>query len=182
MPTSSILRSSERRIVEASRPVRGSGGPERPPGPFLETMDAMDFTKPSLKLTHAAALTALNAAVEKATELCQPVDIVVVDEGGNVVACVRMDDAKLLSMFTATTKAVSAASHRRPTTEIDAEMAPSLASASGGRLTNMAGGLPIVIAGICVGGIGIGSAPDAEDIAIARAGLAAIGASERMPD
>jgi uncharacterized protein GlcG (DUF336 family) len=142
----------------------------------------MDFTTPTLKLTHHAALTAVNAAVAKAIEIRWHVDIVVVDAGGNVVASVRMDDAKLLSMYTATTKAVSAASHRRPTTEIDAEMAPSLASASGGRLTNMAGGLPIVINGICVGGIGIGSAPDDEDIAIARAGLAAIGAQERMPD
>ena len=141
----------------------------------------MSFTTPTLKLTHHAALTAIHAAVDKALEIGWNVDIVVVDEGGNVVACVRMDGANLLSMFTATTKAQSAASHRRPTTEIDAEMAPSLASASGGRLTNMAGGLPIIVNGICVGGIGIGSAPDEEDVAIARAGLAAIGAEERMP-
>jgi uncharacterized protein GlcG (DUF336 family) len=45
----------------------------------------------------------------------------------------------------------------------------------------MAGGLPIVVDGVCVGGIGVGSAPDAEDVAIARAGLAAIGADDRMP-
>jgi len=124
----------------------------------------------------------LQAAERKAAEIGWHVDIVVVDEGGNVLASLRMDDAKLLSLHTATTKAVSAASHRRPTTEIDAVMAPSLASASGGRLTNMAGGLPIVIEGVCVGGIGIGSAPDEEDVAIARAGLAAVGAAERMPD
>ncbi len=142
----------------------------------------MIFTTPTLKLTHDAALTAIHAAVAKAKEIGWAVDVVVVDDGCNVVACVRMDGAKLLSMFTATTKAASAASHRRPTTEIDADMAPSLASASGGRLTNMAGGLPIVIDGICVGAIGIGSAPDDEDVAIARAGLAAIGAQERMPE
>jgi uncharacterized protein GlcG (DUF336 family) len=141
----------------------------------------MPFTKPSIKLTHLAALRMLDAAIRKADELREAVDIVVVDEGCNVIASVRMDDAKLISMFTATTKASTAASHRRPTTEIDEAMAPSLASASGGRITNMAGGLPIVIDGVCVGGIGVGSAPDAEDIAIARAGLAAIGAEERMP-
>lgn len=141
----------------------------------------MEFTTPTRKLTHHGALTAINAAIAKALELGEPVDIVVVDDGGNVVASVRMDGAKLLSMLTATAKAVSAASHRRPTTEIDPDIAPGLAAASGGRLTNMAGGLPIVIGGICVGGIGIGSAPDAEDVAIARAGLAAIGAEERMP-
>ncbi len=142
----------------------------------------MAVTRPSLKLTHAAALTALAAAVAKAEEIGWHVDIVIVDESGVLLAAVRMDEAKFLSMTTATHKAMSAASHRRPTTEIGGDLAASLALASQGRLTNMAGGLPIVIDGICVGGIGIGSAPDDEDIAIARAGLAAIGAAERMPD
>jgi uncharacterized protein GlcG (DUF336 family) len=141
----------------------------------------MSFTTPTLRLTHRGALAAIQAAVAKADELNEPVDIVVVDEGGNVVACVRMDGAKLLSMKTATAKAVSAASHRRPTTAIDANYAAGLAAASQGWITNMAGGLPIVIGGVCVGGIGVGSSPDAEDVAIARAGLAAIGAEEQMP-
>jgi len=141
----------------------------------------MAFTRPSLKLTHDAALTMLAAAVAKATELGWHVNIVIVDASGAVLASLRMDDAKFLSMHTATTKAISAASHRRPTTAIDAAMARGLALASGGRLTNLAGGLPIVIDGVCVGGIGTGSAPDDEDVAIAMAGLAAIGASARMP-
>ena len=123
----------------------------------------------------------LKAAVAKAIEIDWHVDIVIVDAGGNTVASLLMDDAKLLPMHTATTKAVSAASHRRPSSEIDAAMAPSLAAASGGRLTNMAGGLPIVVEGICVGGIGVGSAPDEEDVAIAMAELAAIGAAARIP-
>ncbi|MBN9433584.1 MAG: heme-binding protein [Bosea sp.] len=139
-------------------------------------------TRPSLKLTHAAALKALTAAVAKAEEIGWHVNVIIVDEGGNLLAAVRMDEAKFLSVATATHKAMSAASHRRPTTEIDAELATSLALASNGKLTNMAGGLPIVIDGVCVGGIGIGSAPDDEDVAIARAGLAALGAAERMPD
>ena len=141
----------------------------------------MSYVKQTLKLTHQAVLAMLNAAAAKAEEIGWHVDIVVVDAGGNVLGSLRMDDAKFLSMHTATTKAVSAASHRRPTTAIDAVLAHSLALASGGRLTNMAGGLPIVVDGVCLGGIGIGSAPDEEDVAIAMAGLAAIGASARMP-
>lgn len=137
------------------------------------------FTSPSIRLTHAGAQAMIAASVAKALEIGYPVDIVIVDEGGNVVACLRMDGAFPLSMKTATAKAMTAASHRRPTTQIDAEMAPSLSRASGGVITQMAGGLPIFIEGHCIGGIGIGSAPDEEDIAIARAGLAAIGAQER---
>lgn len=142
----------------------------------------MSYVKPTIKLTHAAVLTMLGAAAAKAEEIGWHVDIVVVDAGGNVIGSLRMDDAKFLSMHTATTKAISAASHRRPTTAIDGEMAQGLALASGGRLTNLAGGLPIVIDGICVGGIGTGSAPDEEDVAVAMAGLAAIGASAQMPE
>jgi glc operon protein GlcG len=142
----------------------------------------MSNVKPTLKLTHAAVLAILTAAAAKAEEIDWHVDIVVVDASGNLLGSLRMDDAKFLSMHTATTKAISAASHRRPTAAIDAAMAQSLALASGGRLTNMAGGLPIVVDGICVGGIGIGSAPDDEDVAIGMAGLAAIGASAQMPE
>lgn len=142
----------------------------------------MSYVKPTLKLTHAAVLAILTAAAAKAEAIDWHVDIVVVDASGNLLGSLRMDNAKFLSMHTATTKAISAASHRRPTTAIDAAMAQGLALASGGRLTNLAGGLPIVVDGICVGGIGIGSAPDDEDVAIGMAGLAAIGASAQMPE
>lgn len=141
----------------------------------------MSHVKPTLKLTHSAVLAMLAAAAAKAEEIGWHVNIVVVDAGGNVLGSLRMDDAKFLSMHTATTKAASAASHRRPTTAIDPVLAQDLALASGGRLTNLAGGLPIVIDDICVGGIGVGSAPDAEDVAIGMAGLAAIGAVAQMP-
>lgn len=138
-------------------------------------------TLPSIKLSHAGAWKMMEAAMAKATEIGFPVNIVVVDDGGNLLGCVRMDGAFTLSMKTAMSKAKTAASHRRPTTEINAVVASALSRASGGVITDMAGGLPIFIEGVCVGAIGIGSAPDAEDIMIARAALAAIGAQERGP-
>ena len=52
-----------------------------------------------------------------------------------------------------------------------------LAVASGGKITAMAGGLPIWIDGECVAGVGIGGASDEEDIEIAKAGIEAIGGS-----
>lgn len=137
----------------------------------------MAFFAPTIRLTHQGALSMIAAAVDKATELGKPVDIVVVDEGGNVLASVRMDGAKFLSMRTAMTKARTAASHRRPTTAIGADVAISLALASGGGITGMAGGLPIFVDGACIGGIGVGSAPDEDDVAIASAGLSAMGMS-----
>ena len=50
-----------------------------------------------------------------------------------------------------------------------------LALASGGKITAMAGGLPVWIEGECVAGVGIGGASDEEDIQIAKAGIEAIG-------
>src|SRR4051812_16149934 len=48
-------------------------------------------TKPSLKLTHEGALKALSGAIAKAEEIGVPQNITIVDDGGNLLAFVRMD-------------------------------------------------------------------------------------------
>lgn len=135
-------------------------------------------TRESLKLTHEGALTILAAAVARAQAMGVPQNISVVDEGGNLLAFVRMDGAKLLSRETSLSKAISAASHRMPTSRLDPALEMKLAIASGGRLTNLEGGFPIMIGEVCVGGIGVGSGTGAQDMEVAKAGLAAIGARE----
>jgi len=139
------------------------------------------ITRPSLKLTHAGALTALAGAVAKAEELGVPQNISIVDEGGNLLAFVRMDGAKLLSRETSLSKAITAASHRQPTSRLDPKNEIKLAIAGGGRLTNLEGGLPIVIDGQCIGAVGVGSGKGEEDVEVARAALAAIGAEDQRP-
>ncbi|GLK77430.1 hypothetical protein GCM10008171_26840 [Methylopila jiangsuensis] len=141
----------------------------------------MTVTARSLKLTHAGALKALAAAAAKAEEIGVPQNVSIVDEGGNLLAFVRTDGARLLSRETSLSKAISAASHRQPTGRLDGAAEMKLAVASGGRLTNLPGGLPIVIDGVCVGGVGVGSGTGAEDVIVARAALAAIGADDQTP-
>ncbi|MBO4224403.1 heme-binding protein [Bradyrhizobium neotropicale] len=141
----------------------------------------MVITKPSLKLTHDGALKALAGAIAKAEELNAPQNISIVDDGGNLLAFVRMDGAKLLSRETSMSKAITAASHRQPTSRLDPANEIKLAIAGGGRLTNLEGGLPIIIAGQCVGAIGVGSGTGAQDVEVARAALAAIGAEDQKP-
>ncbi|MFG1301034.1 heme-binding protein [Xanthobacter sp. V3C-3] len=138
--------------------------------------DDTPLTRPAVRLTHAGALVALAAAVRKAEEMGVPQNISIVDEGGNLLAFVRMDGAKLLSRETSLSKAISAASHRQPTSRLDPALELKLAIAAGGRLTNLEGGLPIIIGGVCVGGIGVGSGKGSEDVAVAQAALAALGA------
>ncbi|MET0530994.1 MAG: heme-binding protein [Microvirga sp.] len=129
------------------------------------------------KLTHEGALLALHGAIAKADEIGVPQNITIVDEGGNLLAFMRMDGAKLLSGETSRSKAISAASHRQPSGGLNPDLELKLAIASGGRLTNLDGGLPIIIDGVCVGAIGVGSGTGEQDVEVAKAGLAAIGAA-----
>ena len=130
--------------------------------------------KPSLVLTHAGALAIVEAAIAKAEEIQAPQCIAVVDAGGNLLAFVRMDGAKVLSQHTAVQKAVTAATTRAATGNAPDDHALKLALASGGRVTNLKGGLPIEVDGHVVGGIGVGSGTGDQDVAVAQAGIAAL--------
>jgi len=83
-------------------------------------------------------------------------------------------------------KAYTAASLRRPTTEL-AELVNKVPTLQALRDMNdqillLGGGLPIEIGGELVGGIGVGGAPGAHlDDACAQAGLEAIGAAPKVP-
>jgi glc operon protein GlcG len=136
----------------------------------------MPDTKPFLKLTHEGALRVLDGALKKAEALGVPQNITIVDDGGNLLAFVRMDGAKTLSIRTSHKKAMSAASLRAPSGTGKPELKVKMAIATDGGLTNLEGGFPIVIDGICVGAIGVGSGTGAQDCEVARAGLAAVGA------
>ncbi len=140
-----------------------------------------NIIRSSSKLTHAGALQALAGAVAHAESIHVPQNIVIVDEGGNLLAFVRMDGAKLLSRETCLSKAVTAASHRQPTSRLDSSLELKLSLAGGQRLTNLEGGLPIIIDNVCVGGVGVGSGTGAQDVEVAQAALRAIGAEYQQP-
>ena len=55
-----------------------------------------------------------------------------------------------------------------------------LAIATQGKRVNLPGGLPIVVDGHLVGGIGVGSGAGHEDLEVANAGLAAIPGTKRF--
>ncbi|MEP3845068.1 MAG: heme-binding protein [Paracoccaceae bacterium] len=134
------------------------------------------FTKPNEILTHAATLAMLQAAVSKADEIGQPQCIVIVDACGELLGELRMTGAKYLSRISARSKARTAASIGAPTTAIPEAVRSHIAAATKGEVTGLAGGLPIRINGEVLGGIGIGSGSPDQDIAVATAALAAIGA------
>ncbi len=135
-----------------------------------------EYTVESLKLTHEGALALLNAGIAKAEAMGVPQCIIVVDASGEVLASVRMDGAKFLSLRTAHTKARTAASSNNLTGALGNEAALAASISSKGAMTILKGGLPIRFGGKLAGGIGVGSGTGDEDVEVARAALSAIGA------
>ena len=133
---------------------------------------------PHLKLTQEGALKLLDAAVAKAEENKTPMCIAIVDDGGNLLAFVRMNGAKIHSIDTSISKARTAVSTRVRTGGIPYELSTKLALASGGRYTNLNAGLPIIVDGHVIGGIGAGSGSGAEDLEVTKAAISVIAGSQ----
>lgn len=133
-------------------------------------------------LTLAGGLKVLQAAIAEAERIGQPMCIAVVDSGGQTVAFARMDGSKALSVISATTKARTAALSGEPTGGAHADVEIQIALASDSRWTNLIGGLPIRIGGVVVGAVAAGSGTGAQDLAVARAGAAAIAGADMFPD
>ncbi len=136
----------------------------------------MHPTVATAALTDAAVLAMLQAASLAATGMGQPQCIVIVDASAVVLAALRMRDAKVLSLRSATAKAQTAASTGKPSDAIPEAVRPAIAAATDGAVTGLAGGLPIRFDGKLLGGIGVGSGSAAQDVRVALAALAAIGA------
>jgi len=131
---------------------------------------------PTMKLSYAAAARMLAAAVARAEAMDVPQCIAVMDTGGHLVAYARTDGAAALAGGPALRKAQVSAERRHPSGALPKEYELGVGLATDGHYTNLSGGLPIVIDGHHVGGIGVSSGSGDEDLDVARAGLAAVGA------
>ncbi len=140
-------------------------------------MNSAYVIREQIGLSLAGAQAVVAAAAAKAQEIGVGQCIAVVDGGGALLAFARMDGGRVASIDIAMTKAVSAATRRRPTAEEmagDVVMGIRLALASNNIVTNIGGGLPIVVEGQVIGAIGVSSGTVDEDTAVAKAGLAAL--------
>lgn len=142
----------------------------------------MAETAPALRLSNEGAMKILNAAMAKAADMGVPQCISVVDAGGHLLAFSRMDGAFVLSIDSSLVKAMTAASYGEPTGHLPEGVDLKLAIATQGKRVNLPGGLPIIVDGHLVGGIGVGSGAGHEDLEVANAGLAAIPGTKRFDD
>jgi len=140
------------------------------------------ITRQALKLNWEGTSRVLQAAVQKANQLGIPMSIAVVDDGSHLLGFARTDQGKAHTIRIAQSKARSAASNRIPTgkisstgQEVNDHMAIALPLAAGTDLyVTFPGGLPIMVDGHCVGGVGVSGGTGAQDSEVAAAGIAAI--------
>ena len=127
-------------------------------------------------ITQSLALKILEAVTNKAEELEIKINAAVVDEGANLKAFIRMDEAALLSSEIAQNKAYTAAAFGKPTHEwypmIKDEPALLTGIVHTKKLVVFGGGIPLTVGGIIVGGIGVSGGTSEEDVLCAQAGLA----------
>lgn len=103
--------------------------------------------------------------------------IAVVDDGGHLMLLQRMDGVAPISVYMAPAKAKTAALGRRET-KIYADMINNgaLSFLSAPELEGMLeGGVPVVVDGHYVGGVGVSGVRAAQDAQVAKAGAAALG-------
>ncbi len=115
----------------------------------------------------------LAGAEGKSREIEVPMCIAVADESGNLVAFTRMDDAKISSISIAIDKAFTGAAARKGTHEYNQLCVPGKPTfgihvTNQGRFSIIGGGLPILIDGDVVGGIGISAGTAEQDQVVAQ--------------
>jgi glc operon protein GlcG len=133
-------------------------------------------SKQVLSLEEVKKIAAAAEAEAKANNWA--VTISIVDDGGHLLWLHRLDGAAPISTSIAPAKAKTAALGRRET-KIYEDMI------NNGRFSFMSvpvlegmleGGVPILVDGQCVGAVGVSGVKSSEDVQIAKAGIAALGA------
>jgi uncharacterized protein GlcG (DUF336 family) len=130
----------------------------------------------SIALSKAQAV--IEAAIAKAHEIGQPMNIAVVDDGGHLVAFVRMDGAIKASIDISTRKARTSILMNAPTSALMDLVQPGaelygLEQLSGG-LVVFGGGLLLKSDGVVIGAIGVSAGSAEQDVSVAEAGVAAL--------
>src|SRR5207249_4269320 len=118
------------------------------------------------------------AAEKKAAQIGQPMNIAVADEGGNLVAHVRMDGAWIGSIDISQKKAYTSRAFDIATKDLATHAQSGgqffgIHASTDGKTMIFAGGIPLKRDGKVVGAIGVSGGSGEQDHAVAAAGAAA---------
>jgi glc operon protein GlcG len=128
-------------------------------------------------ITLEQAKKVLSAAEAEAKKNNWNVVISVVDTGGQLVAMSRLDNTQFGSVEVAREKAYSSVAFRRPTKVFQDLIAKGgenvrLLGLTGASM--LEGGIPIIVDGKVIGGVGVSGVTSAQDAQIAQAGIDAL--------
>jgi len=126
----------------------------------------------------ADARRVIAAAEKKAAEIKQPMNIAVVDAGGNLVSHVRMDGAWLGSIDISIKKAFTSRAFDISTKDLAGHSQSGgqffgIHASNDGRIMIFAGGIPLKRDGKVVGAVGVSGGSGDQDHAVAEAGASA---------
>jgi uncharacterized protein GlcG (DUF336 family) len=130
-------------------------------------------------VTLAVARKMIEAAEKKAEAIGQPMNIAVVDGGGNLVAHVRMDGAWPGSIDISIKKAWTSRAFDIATKDLAEHSQPGkqfygIHESNAGKVMIFAGGIPLKKDGKVVGAIGVSGGSGEQDQSVAEAGAAAL--------
>lgn len=119
-------------------------------------------------LSLSSAQSALEACLQQAQTSKVPVNISIYDSSLHLVSFARMPTAKLTSISIAHNKAITAAGHRNPTDWYGSKSAPGgplwgIENSNEGKFCTIMGGEPIIVDGVCIGGIGVSGGLPSQD-------------------
>lgn len=131
------------------------------------------------ELTLAEARTIITAAESRASEIGQPMNIAVVDAGGNLIAHARMDGAWMGSVNVSINKAWTSRAFDISTQDLGDNSGPGqqfygIHASNGGKVMIFAGGIPLKRGDKVVGAIGVSGGGGEQDQTVAEAGAAAL--------
>jgi uncharacterized protein GlcG (DUF336 family) len=126
-------------------------------------------------ITLGDARRVIAAAEAKALEIGQPMNIAVVDTGGNLVSHVRMDGAWIGSIDISINKAFTARAFDIETAQLAKNSQPGqqffgIHASNHGRVMIFAGGIPLRRNGAVIGAIGVSGGDGKQDQTVATAG------------
>lgn len=118
------------------------------------------------------------AAEAKADQIGQPMNIAVVDAGGNLVAHVRQDGAWIGSVDISISKAWTSRAFDITTKDLGTNAQPQqqffgIHATNGGKVAIFAGGIPLSRDDVVVGAVGVSGGSGEQDHSVAEAGAAA---------
>jgi len=126
-------------------------------------------------ITLGDARRVIAAAEAKALEIGQPMNIAVVDAGGNLLSHVRMDGAWIGSIDISINKAFTARAFDIETAQLAKNSQPGqqffgIHASNHGRVMIFAGGIPLRRNGAVIGAIGVSGGDGKQDQTVATAG------------